>query len=468
MATRRTPKTKEAMHTAAHALAEQFQLVRHNSQLFVPVAWSNPVVDKTLPVPEETVWLPMTPEDILEFGGTQGHILFQNAAELNSFGFMLMQQSARPTKLDTDEVLIKTAEGLRVLTPQGLLVDPEGIFIPNLLWPQLNTDADVKDEVFKIMVDWLGAEDPVHSLLYHLATALAPGWSAGKLILLLGKGRNGKSTLLKMLEKLLGSPNVSHVTRQQMAAREPSIVDLNNKLANIVYDAEASYLRDSSTEKTLVVGEIIGVRMLYANTNTSVWTNGLFIEGLQEEPKSRDKSNALQRRLVRFYFPKEYPLNRGFEEYMLSEKILGAFLSLLLDHYVTRDRVAELLIPSQASYDLQVEQMWTNSKPFQWVHELVSKDPANVDRIIGSELDSRVGEFHAWLMNGKDDYSSVDALRMLKEVFLSKRVSRRDGKDVRKVYVIEGFTPDAARMVEQLTEEGDDDGVLDDGPLVDD
>jgi hypothetical protein len=199
-----------------------------------------------------------------------------------------------------------------------------------------------------------------------------------------------------------------------------------------------------------------------------VWTNGLFLEGLNEEPKSRDKSEALQRRLVRFWFHKQYPLNKAFELSMLSEERLGAFLSLLLDHYVTPDKQSTLLAPSQASYDLQVEQVWMNSKTFQHLHELVSKDPDIAGKLIGLDAQAQGNALHAWLMNGKDDYSALDAYKMLKECYILKRVSKRVGKVVTKVYVIDGYTPDAQRMIEILTEEGDDDGVLDDAGVVDD
>lgn len=464
----RSPKTRAELNACAVALAQQYQLVKHNNQLFVPVAWDWPAVEDTPPDPLQTVWLPMTPDDVLEFGNLRGGITFQNAGEFSSFTFMLKQESIKSPAKDVDRLFVKTDAGLRVLDPRGELVEPTGEFIPNVLEPKLNEDPKDKADVFDVLVTWLGHEDPVHSLLHHLATALAPGWSAGKLVLLLGKGRNGKSTLLKMLVALLGLANVSSVTRQQMAAREPAVVDLNNKLANVIFDAEATYLKDSSTEKTLIVGESIGVRLLYESTNTRVSTNGLFLEGLNEEPKSRDKSTALQARIVRFSFDKVFALNRGFERRMLSERYLGAFLALLLDHYVTEDEAAVKLAPSQASYDLQVEQLWQNSKAFQYLHELVTKDPKVADKVLGMNAEHLAGQFHAWLLGGKDDYSQVDAYRMLKEFAVLKRKSQRDGTTVRKIWVVEEFTPDAIRMIEKLTEEGDDDdGVLDDAALVD-
>lgn len=454
----RTPKTKADLTATAQALAQQYKLVRHNSQLFVPVDWRNPVVTDQPIDPLDTVWQSMNSEEVQRFGNDMGQILFTTPSEATNFHFMLMQEAERPHKLRTDQLFVKTESGLKVLAPDGTLTDSTGEFLPNILVPQLNQDAAIKAELWQILVDWVRGEDIAHSLLHHLATMLAPAWSATKLVMLIGEGANGKSTLLKMLVALLGKHNVSGITRQQMAAREPSIVDLNNKLANIVFDAPKEYLKDSSTEKTLVVGEPIDVRMLYANTNTPVWTNGLFIEGLNQEPKSGDKSAALQRRLVRFQFPNKYALDYEFEAKLTSEPYLGALLALMLDHYVLPNERATKLAPVQASLDLQIEQLWTNSKAFQWLHEIVEKNPTQAGLLVGSELDPTVQSFHAWLMSGKDEYSAVDALRMLKEIFTIDKKSKRLAVGVRKVWTIIGLTPDAQRMVDMIndTEEVED------------
>src|SRR5690606_31475051 len=113
-----------------------------------------------------------------------------------------------------EELLVKTEAGLKRLTTDGTLEDPTGAFVPNTLTPMLNEDSAAKKKILRTVAEWVDGEEEANSLLHHLATALAPGWSAVKYVLLLGEGRNGKSVLMKMLQKLLAMENVSHVTRQ--------------------------------------------------------------------------------------------------------------------------------------------------------------------------------------------------------------------------------------------------------------
>ena len=251
------------------------------------------------PPAERTMWIPLNREAIRRLGSEQYDILFSSDGELASFDFMVSQNS-RPVDGPISTLLVRTGDGLRELRGDGQLHEPTGWFVPNTLAPMLNEDQVEKDRVFEVLADWLDSEEEAHALLRHLATALAPGWSAVKYVLLLGEGRNGKGLLLKMLQTVFGRDNVSSVSRQHMAEQSPVVCELNGKLLNIVFDGMAEYVKDSGTEKTLVAGEPAAIRRLYESTPTFVQTNALFVEALNHEPKSKDKSLALQKRLIRF------------------------------------------------------------------------------------------------------------------------------------------------------------------------
>lgn len=447
-------KTREKLADAARTLASSYELVAHNSDLYLPVDFETEQAEPA-PEPSRRIWRVMTRRDVQQFASSRQHILFGNETEIVNFEGML-KQLAQVSYREPTSVLIKTKAGLRELTEDGVLLEPNGMFIPNCLTPVLNEDPEDKAYVRSVLDEWLGDAGEAESLLYHLATALAPGWSAVKYVLLLGEGRNGKSVLLHMLTKLFGDINVSGVTRQEMAEKSPVCTDMNSCLLNIVMDGSMAYVKDSGMEKTLIAGEVGQVRKLYESSLTPVQTNGLFLEGLNREPKTRDKSSALQKRLVRFYFPNVYPLNPQFSKKMQSQKNLGALLALLLDHYVTQDEAFEKLAPTQGSLDMQVSQMVLNSPLLQWLQAMIENDPKFASKLYGMDAAVAVESFIPWAESQDRGalYSDVDALQMMKDNFNVMRSSRRN-KTPRNFWKIVGPKPDTELLIQQLEGEQD-------------
>ena len=450
-------KTKHEMADAARQLSASFDLIQRSVKIYIPVDWRT---ESPVPAPdlENRVWLPLSRDDIQDLANKRSGILFSNDGELRSFTFMLRQlASQRPTK--NDSILIKTDAGLRALNSKGELVEHSGSFTPNFVRPKLNESEADKLEVFNTIAEWVGSEESAKSLLYHLATALAPGWSAVKYILLLGEGRNGKSTLLTMLKLLFGIENVSEITRQSMAERSPTCVELNDKLLNVIMDGEMSYIKDSSMEKTLIAGEDSVVRMLYESGTTRVQTNALFLEALNSEPKTRDKSSALQKRLVRFHFANVYAEDGEFFEKMSSEPILGALLALLIDHYVRRDEVAAKLTLTQDSLDLQLEQVWLGSPVLQFLEHLAANDQKALTSIKAGNatVDAFMASFKPWAeTQGMHERTDGDLLTLLKTAFQIDWKTIRDqsnGKPQNK-RVIKGFRPETEMALQHLMKGG--------------
>ena len=451
--------SKATLARAARTVAESYELVQHGSHTFIPCHWLTEAIG---PLPAaERIWQPLTRNDKRRLANQTQNILFATDSELTNFDLMLRQFAIEDESV-IQHLLVRTEDGLKMLDETGTLVEPTGQFCPNVLKPVLNTDEAAKAEVFDVIKGWLNSEEEAHSLLHHLATALCPGWSAVKYVLLIGDGRNGKSVLLSMLQDLFGASNVSNVTRQQIAERLPVCVELNNKLLNIIFDGEMAYIKDSSMEKTLIAGEPGSVRLLYENGNTRVQTNALFLEALNSEPKTRDKSGALQKRLSRFWFPNTYPIDMAFEKRMRSDELLGAFLSLLLDHFVTKYELADKLKQTSGSSALQVEQNLLNSPLHQFVSYLVSSDASWNDRLRQPVMvDPLVDSFMAWRVNeGFTEFSTADVKRLFKEGFSTDwKTVREAGKVVKKQRLLEP-KPEILALLNQL--KGADEDATDD------
>ena len=451
--------SKATLARAARTVAESYELVQHGSHTFIPCHWLTEAIG---PLPaSERIWQPLTRNDKRRLANQTQNILFATDSELTNFDLMLRQFAIEDESV-IQHLLVRTEDGLKMLDETGTLVEPTGQFCPNVLKPVLNTDEAARAEVFDVIKGWLNSEEEAHSLLHHLATALCPGWSAVKYVLLIGDGRNGKSVLLSMLQDLFGASNVSNVTRQQIAERLPVCVELNNKLLNIIFDGEMAYIKDSSMEKTLIAGEPGSVRLLYENGNTRVQTNALFLEALNSEPKTRDKSGALQKRLSRFWFPNTYPIDMAFEKRMRSDELLGAFLSLLLDHFVTKYELADKLKQTSGSSALQVEQNLLNSPLHQFVSYLVSSDASWNDRLRQPVMvDPLVDSFMAWRVDeGFTEFSTADVKRLFKEGFSTDwKTVREAGKVVKKQRLLEP-KPEILALLNQL--KGADEDATDD------
>jgi phage/plasmid-associated DNA primase len=456
-------KTRLERAQESETLATSFEYVLFRDVLYAPVDFETGD-DGVIPPPERKSWKPMSESDISAKARSQFDTLFGASKELSDFVFMMKQAAIRADD-SSDRLLIKTPAGLKVLKRDGQLHDPDGEFIANTLVPMLNTDATDKALVHSTITDWVGGEEEeATALLRHLATSLAPQWSAGRYVLLIGNGRNGKSLLMQMLHDIFGVANCSGVTRQQMSESDKAVFTLNGKLINLIFDGQAQYLKDSGVEKSLITGESVMIRKLYSNEGSTVKTNALFVEGLNQEPKSRDKTSALQARIVRFWFPNKYPVDPTFEETMRSERYLGAFLSLLIDHYVKRDELAVMLAPTAKSRELQLEHMEENSLGMQFVVYTDETDPMGAEALLGEKMDDLVKRFQSWRikLNDMAVWEKGDVLKQLKHALNVKRRNVRlpGVKTPRGVYFADSFTEEMEGVLELArgaVEEVDDD-----------
>lgn len=450
-------KTPKDRAKDAANMAKSFGLVRYRNTTYVPAHYETGD-SSYIPNPEETVWLPMPRDSIRRLAAQQYGLLFGSDGELAGFDFMVAQ-NCETVDHAPNALLVRTPAGLQQLNHLGQLEEVTGEFVPNAIIPMLNEDEGLKKEVFDTIAEWVDSQEEAHSLLRHLATSLAPGWSAVKYVLLLGEGRNGKSLLLKMVHNLFGTHNVSNVTRQHMAEQNPVLLDLNGKLVNIVYDGRAKYLEDSGTEKSIIAGEVAPIRRLYESTATPVQTNALFLEGLNREPKSNDKSSALQKRLVRYMFPNVYALDHKFERKMLGEDMLGAFLSLLIDHYVTEYEVAKELAPTTQALELQLEHMYVNSMALQFLKYVLDNTTFGVDGLIDEPLSRAVQEFQAWRIKENDmsGWAEPDVEAQLRPLLENRRSTKRTPEGPRKIRMVTGLKPEAQAFIDSMKGDPDED-----------
>lgn len=380
----------------AQQLAKDLEYVLYNGALYAPIDYVTGDRSVVPPV-ENRIWMQLTGDDLRDAALEQFNTQLTGQSQEDSFTYMVRGAAHQVNHVEP-RILIKTAAGLKALQTDGSFSDPDGTFVPNCIEWMLNEDPGDQDEVAATILEWVGGDEEIYtSLMHHLATILSPHWSAGRYILLIGQGRNGKSVLMTMLKNLMGKVNVSGVDRQMIADNNVAIHDLNGKLLNLVMDGSAEFLKDSGREKSLITGESTNIRPLYKGTLKEVQTHALFIEGLNREPKSRDKSTALQARLTRFIFPNEYPMNPMFYEHMNSGRMLGALLALLIKYYVTKGEAYQLLAPTKSALEAQQDHMVANSLALQFMVQVDRDEPLGVlDTLLDMEIPELTQRFASW------------------------------------------------------------------------
>ena len=93
--------------------------------------------------------------------------------------------------------------------------------------------------------------DDREMLLEYCGYCLTRDTRQQKFLILVGSGGSGKSTLIRMLENMIGTDNISHVSLKELSQRFAS-VGLLGKLLNSCADLEVSALEDTSVIKKIL------------------------------------------------------------------------------------------------------------------------------------------------------------------------------------------------------------------------
>lgn len=203
---------------------------------------------------------------------------------------------------DTDPKLINLLNGVYDIEKGKLLPhDPEVFSVVQL---PINYDAEAVCPTF---INWVneitdGRADTVQEMFGY---CLFKDHEIHKAFLFQGSGRNGKSTLLKILTKLLGQENVSDRGLQDLEHNRFAMADLFGKLANIHADISDLEMKSTSALKMLTGGDQLTGEFKHKDSFT--FTNyAKQLYSCNTIPKVYDKSDAFFARWIILCFPNQY------------------------------------------------------------------------------------------------------------------------------------------------------------------
>lgn len=143
-------------------------------------------------------------------------------------------------------------------------------------------------------------------------------------ILLYGGGGNGKSTFLRVLQRLIGEHNVSALALRQIAEERFALAALHGKIANIAGDIDSKYLGDASKFKQVVGGDLIEAERKFGQPfRFKPWAVPIF--SVNEFWKTSDTTHGYFRRWLPIPFPNDVTKLPALNEELLFAEASGIF-----------------------------------------------------------------------------------------------------------------------------------------------
>jgi P4 family phage/plasmid primase-like protien len=167
-------------------------------------------------------------------------------------------------------------------------------------------------------------EIPAYCLLYN------ENWQI--MVMLYGEGSNGKSLYMRLLTKMLGEDNVSHIPLQDLQSENRfATIDLLGKLANIYADIPKEAIRDTSLIKSISGEDKIPAERKFKD-RFFFEPKAKFIFSANTLPVVNDDTYAFWRRWILIEFPNKFPKNTEFENKILSKDNVDALLKRSIEH----------------------------------------------------------------------------------------------------------------------------------------
>lgn len=130
---------------------------------------------------------------------------------------------------------------------------------------------------------------------------LYKSYKIARIIILEGKGANGKTTYLNLINAFLGHENVAHVTVQQILEGGFKTAEMYGKLANLCGDLPKKPLKDTATIKMLTGEDRSVVEQKYRDP-FDYYNYAKQVYATNEVPKTWDDTLAFHRRFLIILF----------------------------------------------------------------------------------------------------------------------------------------------------------------------
>lgn len=252
-----------------------------------------------------------------------------------------------------------------IVTDKLFPFSPEIVITNQIPW---NYNPDAKSQRVDELLDTLSCKDEqVRYLLEEVAGSClyrSCKIGGGKIAILLGDKHNGKSTLIEVIQAMLGNDNYSAVDLGSLGDRFSTAM-LYGKLANIGDDISGEYIKDTSILKKLTTGQALKVERKGKDPFDCV-SYATQIYSANEIPRMKDETGAALRRLLivpmRANFTKDTP---GYDPFIIKEltkpENMEYFILLAIDGLWNVLQNGSYTIPTQVEKETHEYEIENNS-----------------------------------------------------------------------------------------------------------
>ena len=313
----------------------------------------------------------------------------------------------------TPSGLLNVKNGILNTRTKKLIPHSSDVFFKNVIDIEYKHGAQCPNWLKMLGRIFPGDADSIKLLQQYFAYVL---WGGDpifhKALVLIGGGANGKSTVLKTLQALLGAGSYSSISMSRLD-KPFQMIMIKDKLANIVDETPSSDAIDSEAFKNVVGGGNVSMSHKFMD-EISEPVRARLIFSCNETPRFKDSSHGLRRRLL--FLPFEQDFSGSNTKYNIWRDEIEPELSGVLNWCLELLPIDETwrFVEPQSSVDAMHEYKMDQDHVYVFVNDRLEYTGKTFDTLTPDEI---YRAYEVWAFN--EGYNKLGKRWLMRKVIMN-------------------------------------------------
>jgi putative DNA primase/helicase len=293
----------------------------------------------------------------------------------------------------------------------------------------LKAAEELQPNVVAIFKQWVGEGWLV--LFEIVGYTLYPDYPFNKAFMLVGSGRNGKTTFLSLVLKVLGDGNVVNLSLQDICLYRFAMSELYHKLANVFSDLPSKPIGYTGLFKVLTGQDLVSApRKFKDSIQFRNYAKLLF--SANELPKVEDMTEAFWRRWIVLEFPNRFEDNPSFFEENFQEEVVEKIIVLSLLAFVNVYKNRGFTVEGS---EVEFKEKWLRNSNSIYAYVKENLENGVLERSGDVDCVSLYGSYVEWCEENDIEAQTKNSFtRELERLFGVVKKRRREGGKLAYVY----------------------------------